>query len=128
MMTDTSKAYSDDITDVVSAFKLAVETGDITDAESADEWLWQTIDGHSRVIYTAKAKECLYASENDGAYFEDFGSEGAVKDGSLNWSALAFCAFRQDVLEALSADGIELHDEDTFLPGDDQDSPGDDVE
>ena len=119
MMTD-SKTYSDDIADVVSAFKLAVETGDITDAESADEWLWQTIDGHGRVIYTASAKECLYESSNDGAYFDDFGSEGAVKDGSLNWSALAFCAFRQDVLDALSVDGIELHDESTFIPDDDE--------
>ncbi len=78
------------------------------------------MDGHSRVIYTAKAKECLYESANDGAYLEDFGSEGAVKDGALNWSALAFCAFRQDVFEALSADGIELHDEDTFLSDDDE--------
>ncbi len=127
MMTE-ERTYADDVADVVSAFKDAVETGEITDTESADEWLWQTIDGHSRVIYTAKAKECLYESTNDGAYFEDFGSEGAVKDGSLNWSAFAFCAFRQDVLEALSADGIELHDEDTFLPGDDQDSPGDNEE
>ncbi len=119
MMTD-SKTYSDDIAEVVSAFKLAVETGDITDTESADEWLWQTVDGHGRVIYTAKAKECLYESANDGAYFEDFGSEGATKDGFLNWSALAFCAFQRDVLEALSADGIELHDEDTFLSDDDE--------
>ena len=120
MMTDTRKIYADDIAEVVSAFKLAVETGEITDTESADEWLWQTIDGHRRVIITHLAKECLYESGNDGAYFEDFGSEGAVKDGALNWSALAFCAFRQDVLEALSADGIELHDEDTFLPDDDE--------
>ena len=119
MMTE-ERTYSDDVADVVSSFKLAVETGEITDTESADEWLWQTIDGHSRVIYTANAKECLYESRNDGAYFEDFGSDGAVKDGALNWSALAFCAFRQDVLEALSAYGIELHDEDTFLPDGDE--------
>ena len=119
MMTD-SKTYTDDIAEVVSAFKLAVESGDITDTESADEWLWQTIDGHRRVIITHLAKECLYASNHDGAYFDDFGSEGAVKDGSLNWSALAFCAFRQDVLDALSVDGIELHDEDTFLPDADE--------
>ncbi len=119
MMTE-ERTYIDDVAEVVSAFKLAVETGDITDTESADEWLHQTIDGHSRVIYTASAKECLYESSNDGAYFDDFGSEGAVKDGSLNWSALAFCAFRQDVLEALSDGGIELHDEDTFLSDDDE--------
>ena len=119
MMTE-ERTYIDDVAEVVSAFKLAVKTGEITDAESADEWLWQTIDGHSRVIYTANAKECLYASDHDGAYFDDFGSEGAVKDGSLNWSALAFCAFRQDVLDALSADGVELHDESTFLPDDDE--------
>ncbi len=119
MMTE-ERTYTDDVADVVSAFKLAVETGDITDTESADEWLHQTIDGHGRVIYTASAKECLYESANDGAYFEDFGSEGAVKDGVLNWSSLAFCAFQRDVLEALSDDGIELHDEDTFLSDDDE--------
>lgn len=68
-----------------------------------------TIDGCQRVIYTSQAIECLRYSSNDGAYFDHFGTEGAVGDSGINWSALAFCAFRQDVEEQLAAEGCDLN-------------------
>lgn len=81
----------------------------VTDREGLDTLIHETIDGSQRVIYTGLAQECLRFSSNDGAYFDEFGPEGACDSSGINWSALAFCAFRQDVIEALeSTHGINL--------------------
>lgn len=80
------------------------------------EWLLEhiheTIDSAGRVIYTAKAQECLLFSDNDGAYFDEFGSDGVVEDGVIQWSRLAYAAFQADVQKSLSDDGVDLNDPD----------------
>ncbi len=61
------------------------------------ETLHETIDGHEWVIYTAKHYQVLGISPNDGAYAEDFGSEGMVVDGVLNTASLTYAAMHRDV-------------------------------
>ena len=79
----------------------AIEDGEVTDADSLHDWLWQTIDGHEYVIYTAKAQAVLAISPNDGAYIDEYGTDGLVEDGCLNWSRLAYGAMDADLREAL---------------------------
>ena len=61
------------------------------------EVLWETIDGHEWVIYTARNFEVLAISPSDGAYIENFGPEGIVKDGVLNTAILTYAAMEQDI-------------------------------
>lgn len=73
--------------------------------EPLREWLAEhideTIDGCARVIYTRQAQLGVLCSDNDGAYFEEFGDEGAVADGAIDWSKLCYAAMHQDVIEEL---------------------------
>lgn len=102
--------YYKDVCDIVEDFK----AGEFSDADGADTWLHETIDGCARVIYTYLAQECLLVSTNESAYVDDFGEEGMVKDGAINWSLLAYCALRADVLERLEADGIDISNPETW--------------
>ena len=88
----------------------------VKDGEYGDtlrEWLQEhiheTIDGSARVIYTKQAQEALLYSDNDGAYIEEFGGDGVVEDGCINWSRLAFGAFDADVKEHLGAIDVDLN-------------------
>jgi len=76
------------------------------------EALHEAIDGHSWVIYTAKAQLVLAYSPNDGYAVSELGSHVVLKDGgALNWSALAFGALYADVLDLLgSLDGAAFGD------------------
>jgi hypothetical protein len=65
-------------------------------------------DGARCVIYTAAAMDVLRYSDNDNAYADDFGDEGLVRDGSINWSGMAYAAFRADIVEQLQAHGVDL--------------------
>lgn len=114
--------YYADVHGVADDFKRAAKAGEFKDAEGADEWLHQTVDGSQRVMFTHLAQEALVVSDNEDAYADDFGEEILVKDGQINWPALAFCAFKADVLERLSADGIELSDAKTWLPDETEES------
>jgi hypothetical protein len=96
------REYYETVTGIVDDLKRAIHDGDVTDEDGAIEWLEQTIDGHHDVIYTSCAQDILRHSRNDGAYFDDFGDEGAVSDGGIEWSKLAYCALRADVLERIN--------------------------
>lgn len=93
--------YRETVQGIIEDLKRAVKDGEITDRDGAIEWIEQTIDGHHDVIYTSCAQEICRQSSNDGAYFEDFGAEGAITDGGIEWSKLAYCALRADVLEEI---------------------------
>jgi hypothetical protein len=109
------KRYNDDIRGVVEEFIEMAKDGDFDDEDAAETWLHETVDGHSRVIYTAKAQECLCLSSNDDAFVEEFGStEGAVTKEGINWSTLAFSAFRADINELLDAHDVDPNDPDTW--------------
>ena len=75
---------------------------DKQDREGLDERLWETIDGHQWVIYTAYNFDVLRHSQNDGYTVENFWVEGRiVTDAGMNWAALAFGALYGDVSERL---------------------------
>lgn len=86
-----------------------LKRGDISDREQLLERVQETADGSSWVIYTASAMEVLRYSDNDGAYVDNFGTEGVVRDGSINWSALAYAALEQDINEHLEAIGVDVN-------------------
>lgn len=69
----------------------------------------EDLDGDSWVIWTDKAKAVVLVSGNGGAYFEDLGSDGVVKGGDIDWSALAYMALRADVYEELDQRGREMN-------------------
>ena len=49
-------------------------------------------------------------------YLEEYGAEGAVTDGVLNWSALMFAAMERDVYEELDhGKGLDVNDPETFF-------------
>ena len=72
------------------------------------------------MIYIGLAKLTLYASDNADAYVDDFGTEGIVSDGTLNWSALAFFAYRADLVDKLQAMEVDFSDPSPVKDSDDQ--------
>ncbi len=107
--------YYSDVRDTADNIKAELHSrlADQECGETLREWLLEhiheTIDGSSRVIYTQSAMLGVFASSNDGAYFDDFGSEGAVEDGAINWSRLCFSAFERDVIEQLESIGVDVN-------------------
>lgn len=63
--------------------------------------LHEEIDGDSWVIWTNKAKAVCLVSSNSGYSVSEYGAEGVVKGGEIDWSAMAFGALSQDVTEEL---------------------------
>jgi len=99
-----SRKYRDTVQAIADDLHRAIADGEINDREDADTWLEQTIDGHHDVIYTYAAMEVCRQSSNDSAYFDDFGSDGAVSDSGIEWSKLAYYALLADVREAIDLD------------------------
>lgn len=111
-------AYWADVRGIVDDAKRAICDLEITSREGLHDWLHETIDGCSRVIYTAQAMEGLHYSDNDGAYFDDFGAEGAVEDGAIQWSRLMYAAMERDVIETIGEDdnGEDIINSDGYCP------------
>jgi len=93
--------YWQDVRSVTENLREMIESRELETEEDADQWLHETVDGHSRVIYTYNAQQCLLYSDNDGAYGDEFGSEGMVEDGCIMWSRLAYAAFTADIRETI---------------------------
>lgn len=98
---NAQRAYCETVRGFVDDLKSEIEAGHITDEEGAREYLEQSVDGCHDVIYTYAAQEVLRHSKNDQAYFDDFGTEGAIDDSGIQWSKLAYCALLADVYEEL---------------------------
>jgi hypothetical protein len=92
-------AYSRDVAEVAQELAQAVNDGEVENREELEQRLWETVDGHQRVIYTNQAIETLRYSNNDGYSIDNFGVEGIVENGAINWSRLAFGAFYADIIE-----------------------------
>ena len=107
--------YWDDVREKAASIECELNSriDDGENGETLREWLIdhidESIDSAARIIYTRQAQECVMYSDNDGAYFDEFGDEGAVEDGAINWSRLAYSAFRADVLEQLNSIGIDVN-------------------
>lgn len=72
--------------------------------EKLQEYLWQTVDGDAWVVYTAQAQAVCFVSDNDGAYVDNYGADGLVENGSVNWSRMAYAAMEADIYEHLDID------------------------
>ena len=105
----TEKEYWDEVAELAET--VTEEARD--DEREIYEVLHETIDSHQFVIYTRQAQEVLAISPNDGAYIDNYGSQGMTENGALNWSALAFTAMEADVMahENFNADPEEEDDE-----------------
>lgn len=73
-----------------------------------DQRLYESIDGHQWIMYTAKAQIVALVSDNEAAGFE----EGIIdpsgwKDG-IKWEEIAFWAMRRDVEQALTDRGVDF--------------------
>ena len=120
-------AYYSDVRDYAREIKQAIEDDEITDREQLYERIHETCDGTQWVIYTYKAQVVCLASDNDGAYLEEYGAEGLVDDGCLNWSRLAYAAMERDLFEQLDAEGVDVNGETKaeMLRIEDDDEPDD---
>lgn len=100
------KAYWQHVRDLSQQIRDAGKEGEFDDADGCDTYIRESLDGDGWVIYTHKAKFVLLCSENSGAYFDQFGDDGAATDGDIEWSRLAYCALEADVMEQLAAEGF----------------------
>jgi len=92
-----AKEYWDEIRSLADAFRQAMKDGEITDDETAEEWLHQTIDSHQFVIYTYKAKCVGLHTNNPDAMLDEFGAEGLVRNESVNYEGMAYCSMMADL-------------------------------
>ena len=111
------KAYWAHVRDIADEIMSQARDGEFDDAEACEEFIHCSIDGDGWVIYTQKAQLVLLCSDNDGAYEDDYGPEGIVEDGAIQWSRLAFCALRADVMESLRVHDFDPSDPETWKPG-----------
>ena len=98
--------YWEDVKNAAAALKEAIDAGEVTSREQADDYLWETVDGSSRVTYTRGAILCLLFSSNDEEGPSEFGGEQFIKDGAVDYSGLAFHAFMADVREQAEREGL----------------------
>lgn len=91
--------------DIMEAVRSGEYGFDVDDAkDKARERVTEDVDGSEWVIYTANNFQVLRYSDNEGAYGENFGSEGIVDDGCIAWNKLAFAAMEADVHDFLGSD------------------------
>ena len=85
----------------------AIKGGEVTDQESMDDWIHQSIDGSYWIIYTHANFQVLLCSDNHDAYSEEFG-EPPVTGSDINWAALAFAAMQRDLQQQIDTEGITV--------------------
>jgi hypothetical protein len=105
---DPQRSYGRDV--INAADYLPELASEAEDRDDLFELFDQFIDGHQRVIYTTQAMECLRYSSNDGEAVSQLGPDCLVRDGAINWSLLAFFAFRQDVIDHAEGAGFDIND------------------
>lgn len=99
--------YYQAVRDIVKEADRAIKDGEITNDEELNDWVHQTVDGSYWVIYTHANFQLLLVTDNHDAYSEDFG-EAPVRDGNINWAALAYAAMERDVREQMDAEDIAV--------------------
>ena len=105
------QAYYSDVRDYAREIVQSVKDGEISDRDELYTRVSETVDGTQWVIYTHKAMAVLMASDNDGAYLDEYGAEGLIDGGALNWSRMAFAAMERDMFEQLDAEGLDVNGE-----------------
>ena len=110
------QAYNEEIRAMADDYAKRIKAGDFGDRDEFLTDVHETLDSHEFVIYTFKAQCVCLASDNSGAFVDNFGNEGLTKDGATNWEAMAYCAMEADLFDRLDADGVDINDDDTFEP------------
>ena len=108
------ETYCSEIRSLAEDYQKRIEEGEFDDRDSMLEDIRETLDSHQFVIYTHKAQCVCLVSSNDGRAIEEFGAEGVVKDGSIAWAFMAYCAMEADLYEALDRLGVDINDDATF--------------
>lgn len=106
--TITHKQYWAQIRSIVKdALREYKQHGTDTDPnEWLNDWLHQMIDGHEWIIYTQKNLFVLLWTDNQDAYFDDFGEMEAT-DFPSTTARLAYAAMAQDVTDNLNIEPFE---------------------
>jgi len=97
----TAHEYHADVRSMAEEIGLSIRAGDVDEDEASDR-VHMDVDGSCWVIYTFRATKVCEYSDNDAAYFEDFGALENVTCWSDVVTPLAYAAMRRDVEEALS--------------------------
>ena len=115
-MTDCDKqSFEDVVTDSVECLidEMRDEYKDGTTGEPLRECLIERIhehcDGHRQVFITWRAQELVGKFGTD-AYTSEFGEEGLVKDGDINYPAIAFMILEEHILTQMQRDGFDPND------------------
>lgn len=103
------REYYTDVRNAAKDIRGEIESGDITDRDGLYTRVHETVDGNQWVIYTQRAQIVLMISSNDSAYADEYGTEGIISDGGVNWSALAFAAMEADLWEYLEREGVDAN-------------------
>jgi len=123
--------YWKEVRSIADGIAEEARSGDNGTGEDCREWLleylWETIDGHQFVIYTADSQDVIRHSPNDNYSAENFGAESIVdEDGHIKWEAIAFGALYADVMECL--DRLSMPDGSDFDINDPNPEPDDEPE
>lgn len=104
--------YYNDCRSVAQDLAQQMKDGTIGRAYDGDfnQALHEATEATQRIIYTFQAKCGLLVSENADAYSEEFGEEGMVVGGNIQWERLALVAMQQDVLKELDVRGADPND------------------
>ena len=78
--------------------------------EWLSEYVGETCDGHQWGIYTHYAKRIVCESKNADAYGLNYGTEGMLGEGDINWSGIAYAALEADIYEELDRQGFDVND------------------
>lgn len=101
--------YYRSVRETAEDIKMRIVQQEITDRDALTEAIDEAADSSHRATYTYAHFQCLRYSEHDRAYVDEFGGEGVVKDGAVNWGALAYAAFRADVIDWLESINVDVN-------------------
>lgn len=105
MASTEEREYREDLNRLIEEIESAIAA----DPErSKYEIINDTLDCHNRTVFTKPAQTTVLLSESSGAAIEEFGVDGTVIDGQLNWTKLAYFAMRSDLLKMLRDRGVEV--------------------
>jgi hypothetical protein len=116
--------YFDTVRGIVEDLQRAIKDKEISSEDEAQDWLHETIDGHHDVIYTYAAQQVVLHSDHSGAYVEEYGTDGIVANGDINWSVLAYAALLADVRDAIGSELQDWIDETQGASTNDDDTEG----
>lgn len=97
--------YYTDVKSMAEDLISRIKASEIKDEEGLSEAVWEDVDSSQWVIYTFRARQVLFVSDNCDAYFDEGIGDGAelVSTDGLKVEALAFFAMREDLQELLEA-------------------------